>query len=179
MNWDNLAARAASVQSDYESRRLEEDAVWQDSPFDWMRRYAARSKGKIGSDLARGVFEDAGYKPGKRGENLEVENKIVQTRTSLLWSAGVWKFQQIRNTEFDFTFCLGLLPQAAYAWLVPKTEIFVGNELQEREGSGWQHGGNSGREDVWVVVNPESCPSWLSPYGGPIESISKAFERYL
>ena len=52
----------------------------------------------------------------------------------MLWNLEDWKFQQVRNTNFDYLFCLGLYSDNAYAWLIPKEELYVGGEPREKEG---------------------------------------------
>jgi hypothetical protein len=97
----------------------------------------------------------------------------------MLWNAEEWKFQQVRDTKFDFLFCLGLYPDSASAWLIPKAELYLNGELQDREGWGRQHGGKTGKEDSWLIVPTNKVPKWLGEFGGAISNIPKVLNRYL
>src|SRR5258708_6969704 len=141
MSFDALSQKANSISAPYKVKIVEEEEFWEDSPFDWIRRLPSRTRGKIGQDLARSVFEEYGYAPSKRQNSFEIKGANVISRSSMLWNAEEWKFQQVRDTKFDFLFCLGLYPDSASAWFIPKAELYLNGELQDREGWGRQHGG--------------------------------------
>jgi hypothetical protein len=98
----------------------------------------------------------------------------------MLWEDDHWKFQQVRNIQFDFLFCLGLYPDSASAWLIPKDDLYLADgSLTDREGWGRQHGGKSGKEDAWLIVYPNNPPQWLTRFGGDISRIPRVFTRLL
>jgi len=53
-----------------------------------------------------------------------VNGKTIQVRFSTGWSGGGFKFEQLRDENFKGVFCIGITPQRAYAWVIPKTLIF-------------------------------------------------------
>jgi|ERR1700733_8915621 len=180
MSFDALSKKANSISGPYRLKITEDDEFWKDSAFDYIRRLPSRTRGTIGQTLARSVFEEYGYNPTKRLNSFDVKHKNVISRYSTVWETGDWKFQQVRNTAFEFLFCLGLYPGSASAWLIPKDELYMSDgSLTERDGWGRQHGGKSGREDAWLIVHPESIPPWLGDFGGDISKIGGKFKTYL
>lgn len=180
MSFDALSKKAGSVSAPYKLKIAEDDEFWKDSPFYYIRRLPSRTRGTIGQTLARSVFEEYGYSPTKRVNSFEVKHKNVISRSSMLWETGDWRFQQVRKTAFDFLFCLGLYPDNASAWLIPRDELYLKDgSLTERVGWERQHGGKSGKEDAWLVVHPENVPPWLGDFGGDISKIAARFKAYL
>ncbi len=180
MSFKVLAAQSDALKSSYPTGvRTPEDEAWEGSPFDWFRKKASATKGKIGRDLVASVLDSNGFDPARRGMGFEVNKRSIRVRTSLMWGGGDFKFEQFRDTDFDFVFCLGLYPESAYGWLIPKGELIQNGNLQDREGLTPQHGGQAGTEDFWLSINTSSTPAWLEPYGGSIDAISKVLRRNL
>ncbi|MDQ2924290.1 MAG: hypothetical protein M3R43_01825, partial [Acidobacteriota bacterium] len=76
----------------------------------------------------------------------------------------------IRDIDFEHVLCIGLYPKKAYAWLIPKNEIWLNNAVRkDRPGIKPQHKG----ADAWITVDPTSVPAWVAPYGGTIEDMIK------
>ncbi|MDA8399734.1 MAG: hypothetical protein M0008_06755 [Actinomycetota bacterium] len=48
----------------------------------------------------------------------------MEIKVSTLWQSGVYKFQQIRDQEYDYLLYLGVPPFDAHAWLLPKSVLF-------------------------------------------------------
>ena len=46
----------------------------------------------------------------------------MEIKFSTLWKSGVYKFQQIRDQEYDAMVLLGISPFSAACWIVPKAE---------------------------------------------------------
>jgi hypothetical protein len=180
MSFNGLERKAASISLPYMQKISEDDAFWRGSPFDYIRRLPSRTRGTIGQDLARSLFEEYGYDPSKRQNYFEVRGLNVISRSSMLWEGGEWRFQQVRDTPFDFLFCLGLYPDSASTWLIPKDELYLEDgTITEREGWSRQHGGRSGEEDAWLIVTPGAIPAWLAEFGGDVSNISAVFNRLL
>src|SRR5260370_6291632 len=98
----------------------------------------------------------------------------------MLWEEDLWKFKQIRHVAFDLLFCLGIYPDSASAWFIPKDELYLTDgSLTERDGWKRQHGGKSGKEDAWLIVYPSSVPQWLNRFGGDISRVSRVFTRLI
>ncbi len=180
MSFATLAAKTTSISAPYQKRIAEDDELWDGSPFDWIRRLPSRTRGSIGQELSRFIFDENGYKPAKRKNSFEVSGTIIISRSSMLWEGDHWAFQQVRNTSFDFLFCLGLYPDSASAWLIPKGELYdPDGNLQDKEGWGRQHGGKSGKEDAWLTVYPNSVPAWLGKFGGEVSFVPAVLKRLL
>jgi hypothetical protein len=179
MSFDALSDKATSLSPPYKAQIELENEFWEESPFEWIRHLASRTRGKIGQDLARSVFSQYGYRPSKRKDSFDVEGKTIISRYSTPWLFTTWQFQQVRDSSFDYLFCLGITPDSASAWLIPKEELYVGGELQERAGWGRQHGGRAGTEDSWLVAPTENVPQWLGEFGGNIDGIERILRKYL
>lgn len=180
MSFDALSRKTTSISPPYKRKIANDDAFWEDSPFDWIRRLPSRTRGTIGQTLSRSVFDEYGYTATKRKDSFDAAGKRIISRWSMLWEDDHWKFQQIRNTAFDFLFCMGINPDNASAWLIPKEELYLNDgSLTERDGWDRQHGGKSGKEDAWLIVYPSDVPQWLGKFGGDISKISKVFTRLL
>jgi hypothetical protein len=85
---------------------------------------------------------------------------------------GHYAFQQIRDQEYDICFCLGISPQAAHAWAVPK-EIIWDKRLQ-----GSIQVLRKLRDTKWVRFNPNDPPAWIKEYGGTLEEAIESLLRY-
>ena len=82
---------------------------------------------------------------------------------STLWKSGLYKFQQLRDQNYEFAVCLGISPFDAHCWVLPKQEIL------DRWRAGdipSQHGGADGNDTAWLSVSPEEAPEWLHEWGG-------------
>jgi len=178
MSFQTLAAISSALrESESPEVKTLEDQAWEGSPFDWFRKKPSATKGRIGRDLVSGLIEAAGYPPSRQGTTIKVGSKLIRVKTSLMWGAGDFKFEQLRDNDYDFVFCLGLYPMTSYGWLVPKEELIVDGNMQDREGLTPQHGGMSGTEDFWLTVNVANIPDWLAPYGGTTEMVLKVIAK--
>ncbi|MCD6303030.1 MAG: hypothetical protein J7M15_05855 [Anaerolineae bacterium] len=164
-----LASIAEALRGDYVNR--EQEAQWAGSPFDWIRKTSSRRKGKIGEQLVAGWCAAKGFSVSASGDS-EADRVIVGFRTeiklSTLWGNGGFKYQQIRDQEYDIAICLGIMPFDARCWILPKKVLYenvIGHTLQ--------HMGRYGSDTFWIAVeNPDRLPRWMSPYGG---RLSEAF----
>jgi len=104
-----------------------------------------------------------------KGFSFEVKGKIVQSRFSTGWSQGGFKFQQLRNDRYDAVFCLGITPQKAYAWVIPKSAIFDQTGfLLKKPGLTTQHKGKRGSDTAWITIDLTALPAWMSACGGTV-----------
>jgi hypothetical protein len=174
MSYEKLAERSAALMANYPEVKTPEDEAWEGSPFDWFRKKASSTKGKIGRDLALSIFESAGFGVLRKGVAFEIRGKTIRVKTSLIWGAGEFKFEQFRDSDYDFVLCLGLYPNKSYAWFIPKEELIDNGIMQEREGLTGQHGGKEDADDFWLAVNVSSVPDWLTPYGGTTDQVLSA-----
>jgi hypothetical protein len=110
---------------------------------------------------------------------VKVKSLSFPVKTFFMWGAGNIKFQNIRDNKFDFVLCQGIYPSASFGWLIPKEEIWVDGELQERPGLTLQHGGSGGGDDAWIGVNPRDVHDWMKPYGGTTNALIKVAQTSL
>jgi hypothetical protein len=158
-----LASGATYIKSD-----LEKDIVaWKDSPFEWVLKLPAGSKGKLGKHL---IYQWCGVKglsvdrsPDSEADML-INGHRVEVKFSTLWKVGIYKFQQIRNQNYEYSVCLGISPFEAHCWVISKSVL-----KQYVIGHMGQHTGSSGQETAWLTVDPHKPPDWLVPYGGALD----------
>ncbi len=160
-----LASISAVVQSDY----TEESADWKGSPFAWIRKCPSRRIGAIGEKLVAGWLAARGFDV-TRSKNSDadrmVENKAVEIKFSTLWEKGFYKFQQLRDQDYDIVVCLGVSPFDAHCWAIEKAEVLrLWRETREIPG---QHA--RGEETAWMTVYPNAVPDWLASHGGTLRA---------
>ena len=149
------------------------DPVWAKSPFGWLLTLPSRSKGAFGEKLVQEIFRLDGFdvkRPAAGSDHDRVINgHRIEIKLSTLWAENKhYKFQQIRDQEYDFLLFLGLSPESAHCWLVPKKEVYDG-----RVGVSHQHGGKAGRDTLWLAFPATKPPAWLKRFGGTIEQAQK------
>lgn len=162
-----LAALASSLEEDY----IDTDDPWRGSPFQWIQTRPSRQKGAIGELLVAGWAASKGFDV-LRSDNSDCDRIIngqrIEIKYSNLWTkTGVFKFQQIRNQEYDYCFCLGLSPFDAQAWFIPKRALMG----DFPEGLSPQHGGQNGHDTRWLSFLASQPPTWLSSYGGRLAQV--------
>ena len=161
-----LASIGQSLRGDYTN--VEQDALWRDSPFDWIRRLAPRRKGKVAEQLVAGWCAAKGLAVGESGDtdaDRVINGRRVEVKMSTLWDNGAYTFQQLRDQEYQHVVCLGLSPFDASCWAFPKAVIW--------ERAIPQHGGSSGTDTRWISFGADSPPEWMCAYGG---RLAKAYE---
>lgn len=155
------------VKNRYTERRVQ----WVGSPFEWLIRLPSRTVGAAGEALVEEWLGSQGFEftpsgttdfdrwcklqGGKRQLRMEI-------KFSTLWESGNYVFQQIRDQKYDILLCLGISPNSAHAWAIPKMVAWANATPQ--------HSGERGRDTKWLHVFPESFPQWLAPYGGTLET---------
>lgn len=165
-----LAAIASTLQADY----ADEDSAWAGSPFAWIITRPSRQIGTIGEKLVAGwcASKDLDVtRPPNSDCDRVINGKRVEIKFSRLWKTGLYKFQQLRDQEYDFAVCLGISPFDAHCWVLPKPLIM--EKWGQRDGLPHQHGGAAGSDTVWLSVKPNDVQAWLTPCGGRLR---QAFE---
>lgn len=144
------------------------NTAWQSSSFNWIRGLPPGSKGTVGRNIATGLFNHYGLTATTHKSQIRVNGNGISVKLALMWDSGVLKFQNIRDTDFDFALCLGLYPSHAFGWLVPKGEIWANHAVRnDRPGITRQHKG----ADAWIHIEPKSPHKWLEPFGGSIDDL--------
>lgn len=118
-----LASIAATLEADY----LEsDDRAWEASPFGWIKRRPSRQVGKIGEQLVAGWCAAKGLdvtRSASSESDRVIGGRRVEIKFSTLWRSGVYKFQQIREQDYDLAVCLGVSPWDAHCWAINKRTL--------------------------------------------------------
>ena len=169
-----LATFSEALRDDY---RDPADTPWERSPFGWVRERPSRQKGAIGEKLVAGYLACKGFDVN-RSPDAEADRIIAghraEIKMSMLWKNGSYKFQQLRDQNYDFAVWLGISPFDAHCWVVPKAVVI------ERWRAGdipSQHGGTTGSDTAWLNVKPGYPPDWLTAWGGQLSDAVKLIAR--
>ena len=162
-DFELLSSAANFLKGDFPTSK----PAWKNSPFEWILNLPSASKGKLGQRL---VFQWSALKglPVDKSPDSEADMLInghrVEVKFSTLWEAGFYKFQQIRDQNYEFGVFLGISPFDAHCWVISKAilqEFVIGHM--------GQHTGSAGTETAWLSVNPKNPPPWLESTGGTLE----------
>ncbi len=147
--------------------------LWENSSFKWIRIESSKRKGAIGEKIVERWLRDEGFgvtrSPDSDADRI-VNGHRAEIKMSTLWETGVYKFQQLRNQNYEFAICLGISPDDVHCWVIPKSDIL---RLCKDGSIGSQHNGQRGTETYWFLVNPNNVPTWLSPFGGSLSESVK------
>lgn len=176
-----LATISATLQVDYSADELQ----WLGSPFAWIKTRPSRQVGTIGERLIAGWLAtkdfDVTRSPDSDADRL-VNGHRAEVKFSTRWKSGIYKFQQLRDQNYEFAICLGVSPFDAHCWAIPKTEIMsrwrrsieLGREV---DGIQPQHGGSDGRDTAWLTIDPAAVGAWLGAFGGTLSVAAKTLGR--
>lgn len=165
--YEKLEQLSLELSAGYE----DEDLEWRDSPFAWIKSRPSRQRGKIAEELVAGLCDMEGLMVARSPDSdadLLVEGVRVEVKSSTLWKNGRYKFQQLRDQNYEIAVCLGLSPQKARWWTLPK-DVLLQNWEADSPGIGSQHGGSAGADTAWIDLEPHKPPLWMQPYGGTLE----------
>jgi hypothetical protein len=170
-----VAAISAALEAEYQSESIE----WIGSPFAWIKTRPSRQVGAIGEKLVSGWLAARGFNVSRSGDSDAdriIENKRVEIKFSTLWANSGYKFQQLRDQNYDLVVCLGISPFDAHCWVLPKGDVI---RLWKHDHliSG-QHAGQGGADTAWIDVRPDDVPhEWLTSYGGSMSNAIKVISR--
>jgi hypothetical protein len=156
-----LALIAAKLKRHYVGKGAD---PWARSPFGWIRTLPSRQVGKIGEQLVEELCKVMGLdvKPSEDSEaDLIIAGRRVEVKFSTLWKNGDYRFQQIRDQNYEFAVCLGVSPSDAHCWVIPKELL-----RQHVIGHTPQHTGKRGTDTFWLSFKAASPPEWLEACGG-------------
>ncbi len=147
---------------------------WAGSPFAWIRTRPSRQIGTIGERLVEAWCKTkdlhVSRSPDSDADRL-IEGRRVEIKLSTLWKTDVYKFQQIRDQNYEYLFCVGISPFAVHAWIVRK-DMIPFEELEH------QHGGKRGSDTWWIGFRPDNPPGWLKKtQSGKLEDVYKVLEK--
>jgi len=166
-----LAALASSLKADFVGEK--EIELWQNSPFYWIKSRPSRQIGAIGEALVAGWSASKGFdvtKPESADHDRKIAGLKVEVKFSTLWTNNrIFKFQQLRNQDYEYAFLLGISPFDAQAWFVPKAELSFNRPPELVP----QHGGAAGKDTRWLSFPADSPPNWLEQFGGRLSAVNK------
>lgn len=153
---------------------LKDNHLWDDSPFAWIKNRPSRSIGTIGERMVSKWLDMHGFKV-ERSPDTEADRLVEGIRTeikfSTLWENGEYRFQQIRDQNYDILILLGISPFRAHCWVMKKQDVI--DLWKVKHVISGQHTGQDGTETAWIRV-PSHGETFLSPYGGELRT---ALER--
>lgn len=159
----------ASIANTLRPTYVDAESAWEGSPFAWIRTRPSRQVGTIGEALVAGWCAAHNFNvlrcPDSNADRI-IENARIEIKFSTLWASGFYKFQQLRDQNYDYAVCLGVSPLDAHCWVLPKPVII--DNWGKVAGLSSQHGGRAGRDTAWLQVSPNLVPEWLKPYGGKL-----------
>ena len=162
-----LASIAGTLHDDY-VKNSEADP-WSDSPFKWIKTRPSRQVGKIGEQLVAGWCAAKGFDVTKSGDSEAdrvIAGKRVEIKFSTLWKSGVFKFQQLRDQNYEYAICLGISPFDAQCWAISK-EILLRHVIRVTP----QHRGAEGSDTFWLSFQATTPPRWLEQCGGHLADV--------
>jgi hypothetical protein len=75
---------------------------------------------------------------------------------------------------------LGITPQRAFAWVIPKGVIFnAKGAILKKDGLTSQHKGKGGSDTAWINVDVQAIPPWMAQYGDSIAQATVAIKAIL
>ena len=166
---DELLRSLAEISAELESQRSSSEGEWVQSPFRWFRRLPSRSRGAEGENLVAAWCERLGYAVGPTGDSEAdrmIAGRRVEIKLSTLWANGRFKFQQIRDQDYEIMICIGLTPRLedVQIWAIPKETL-----MKRPVGVSGQHSGADATETLWLDVRIDSPPPWLAQWGGDLD----------
>ena len=162
-DFELLASAAKYIENEF----YKENEAWNGSPFEWVLTLPAGSKGKLGKRLVKqwcALKELSIDRSPDSQADLLINGHRVEIKFSTLWKAGIYKFQQIRDQNYEYSILLGVSPLNAHCWVVSKKILrkYVIGHLG-------QHTGSNSKETAWLTVKPDNPPEWLMNCGGTLE----------
>jgi hypothetical protein len=182
---DPDVAALAMISTTLEVEYAAEQVAWNGSPFAWIKTRPSRQVGTIGERLVADWLAaedfDVTRAPDSDADRL-VNGHRAEIKFSTEWRAGFFKFQQLRDQNYEFVVCLGISPFDAQCWVIPKTEILVRwkeamRVHREVDGIQPQHGGSEGRDTAWLTVDAVAPHGWLAAFGGRLSVAASSVRR--
>jgi hypothetical protein len=158
-----LATAANFIKGEFDNNA----SPWVGSPFEWILTLPSGSRGALGKRL---IYQWCALKnlavdrsPDSDADMI-VNGHRVEVKLSTLWKSGIYKFQQVRDQNYEYAIFLGLSPFQAHCWVISKDILkkYVIGHLG-------QHTGSTGQETFWLTVIPDNPPEWLKSCGGTLE----------
>src|SRR5258706_2106950 len=169
-DFELLASAANFINPEF----IEDESIWAGSQFEWALTLPSASKGKLGKRMVKqwcALKELAVDRSPDSDADMLINGHRVEIKFSTLWKAGIYKFQQIRDQNYEYSILLGVSPFEAQCWVVSKAVL-----REHVIGHLGQHTGSLGQETAWLTVKPNDPPSWLLKCGGTLEQAYKVLK---
>ena len=167
-----LAATANYLQY-YLDKKLEDDIdLWKNSPFEWTLKLPPARKGRLGSDLITSWLASKGISIGRTKDatkTIVINRHKVSLKFSTFWKNGIYKFQQIRSTGYEFIICFGISPFAAHCWVFEKNYAIKNATKQHKGGA---------KSEYWITINPNHPQEWVKGFGGTLDEAYQIIKRF-
>jgi len=146
----------AQVKKEFE----EKPNMWLGSPFYWISILPSRRKGMIGEKILKqqAELEKISTKKAKSSDyDLLINNIKVEVKLSLLWEAGTYVFQQIRDQGYDVVACIALHPDGtSRLWVIPKA-IMMEHCIPQHDPDGINN-------VLWLHIHANNIPEWMKTF---------------
>jgi len=134
---------------------------WRGSRFAPLRSLKPIPKSNAGREMLAMWFAHHGVvatvkKVAGNATLVLPDNRLAMVKVSTLWSEGLYRFQQIKDWDYEVALLLGISPQVIHLWLIPREEIITRSKPQH------------GLESRMLDVHPDKLPNWMSSYGGTL-----------
>lgn len=158
--------------SSYLREELEDSSdLWENSPFEWVIKLPPRKKGKLGGKLVASwlASKDLRIDTSKdSSETILINGHKIAIKFSTLWSTGTYKFQQIRNTGYEYVLCLGISPYDVHCWFFDKKYALEHATKQHKGGA---------KSEYWMTIDPKAPPDWAKEHGGTLGQAYKLLRK--
>jgi site-specific DNA-methyltransferase (adenine-specific) len=166
-----LSATANYLQIDID-KNLEDDIdLWKNSPFEWTLKLPPARKGKLGADLITSWLASKGMdieRTKDATKTIIINGHKVSVKFSTLWKNGIYKFQQIRSTGYEFVICFGISPFAAHCWVFEKSYAIKNATKQHKGGA---------KSEYWITINPNHLEEWARGFGGTLDEAYQIIKK--
>src|SRR6266702_6368083 len=84
---------------------------WSSSPFAWILTLPSRARGAAGEKIVDSWLTSNGFdvkRATHSGCDRIVDGTNIEIKFSTLWKSGGYKFQQLRDQDYESVFCLGI-----------------------------------------------------------------------
>lgn len=151
---------------------------WENSPVKFILTLPPSTKGSLGRKITKFWALNNGYEAelehADKQHYVLIEGLRFQVKLSTPWDTGTYRFQQIRNTDFDGGFFIGVSAHDIHVWVIPK-EILDTHVI----GSLGQHTGQDASDTWWLEVNVNAIPAWLDEYGSQLSDAKRIIDGLL